>query len=173
MPPGDRSLRRDLAVAAVLCVFGALVMVLARGIPLAVSTDPLGPRAFPFVLGAGIALCGFLLGGGVLLFRGQSGQRAILSDASVEDDVVAGPFSSGRFIGALAATAGYLAVFERVGYLVATPLYVSTIMLLHGGAGRRDFLVAPVAATVALYVMFRFGLLIPIPDGILEGIVPW
>jgi putative tricarboxylic transport membrane protein len=173
MPPAERTPGRDLIIALVLCAFGVLVMVLARGIPLGVSTDPLGPRAFPFALGAGIGLCGVLLAAGVLLFRGSgSGHRALLSDAGLEDDDAGGPFSPARFIGTIAATAVYLILFEPVGYLITTPLYVAVVMLLHGGAGPRAFLVAPFAATVALYVTFRFGLRIPIPDGILEGFLP-
>jgi len=71
----------------------------------------------------------------------------------------------------VAATALYLATFEPVGYLIATPLYVVAILLIHGGAPWRTLIVAPVVITSVLYVTFRFALRIPVPSGILEGIL--
>ena len=54
------------------------------------------------------------------------------------------------------------------GYLLATPLYFVAILLLQPGARARAFVAAPVLVTLALYAAFRFGLLIPVPDGLLE-----
>jgi hypothetical protein len=71
----------------------------------------------------------------------------------------------------MVTTAAYLAAFEPLGYLLATPPYVAAIMLIHGGAGRRALLMAPILTTVVLYATFRFGLLIPVPGGILEGVL--
>ena len=59
------------------------------------------------------------------------------------------------------------------GYLLATPLYVVAILLLQPGARARAFVAAPVLVTLALYAAFRFGLLIPVPDGLLEPWLPW
>lgn len=165
--------RRELVIAAFLVGFGGMVVALARRIPPGVSTDPLGPAAFPNALGWGIGLCGLLLGAAKLVFRGQAARVGVLSDAGPDDDASAegGPFSPARLIGAIAATAAYLAVFTPLGYLVATPLYVLAIMLICGGAGRRALLIAPLAVTAALYASFRYGLLIPIPAGLLEGLL--
>jgi len=165
--------RRELVIAAFLTVFGGAVVVQARQIPPGVFTDPLGPAAFPTALGWGIAVCGLLLGAATLVFRGQASRAGVLSDAGPDDDASGegGPFSPARLIGAIAATAVYLAAFTPLGYLVATPLYVVVIMLIHGGAGKRALLLAPFLVTAALYATFRYGLLIPVPAGILEGIL--
>lgn len=167
--------RRELAIAAGLVVFGLAVVGQARQIPPGVSTDPLGPAAFPIALGCAIAICGALLGAATLAFRGRPAlDTAVLADATPDDDSATaptGPFSPARLIGAIAATAAYLAVFTRLGYLLSTPLYVAAIMRIHGGATSRSLLIAPVLVTAALYATFRFGLLIPVPDGILEPLL--
>jgi hypothetical protein len=148
-----------------------VVITLARRIPPGIPTDPLGPRAFPLALGAGIALCGLLLGAATLVFRGQPGHVGTLIDANPDEEAEEGPFSPARLVGAVLVTAAYLAAFERLGYLFATPPYVAAIMLIHGGARGRALLIAPLLTTVALYATFRFGLLIPVPDGILEAML--
>ncbi len=160
---------RELVIAVFLVAFGGAVVALSGKIPPGVPTDPLGPAAFPTALGAGIGLCGLLLGAATLAFRGQPGRAGPLSDADPDEAVEAGPFSPARLVGAVVATAAYLIAFEPLGYLIATPLYVAAAMLIHGGAGRRTLLVAPLLVTAALYATFRFGLLIPVPGGVLEG----
>ena len=164
---------RELVLAAFLVVSGGVVVVLSGEIMLGVQTDPLGPRFFPIALGAGIALCGLLLAAVEILFRGEPSMAGPLSDASPEGEEDAGPFSPARFVGAIAATALYVAAFDALGYLLATPPYIAAILLIHGGTRTRALLITPFVVTIALYVTFRFGLLIPVPDGPLEGILPW
>ncbi len=170
---GRNIIRRELAVAAFLLAFGGAVIAVAGTIEPGVQTDPLGPRAFPIALGAGIALCGLLLGVAALVLRGQPGHAGALADPSPGEEAEGGPFSPTRLIGAIVATAAYTAAFGPLGYLLATPPYVAAIILIHGGARRRSLLVAPLLVTLVLYVTFQFGLLIPVPGGILEGILPW
>lgn len=163
--------RRELALAAFLVAFGGAVLAVARTIPPGVPTDPLGPRAFPIALGAGIVACGVLLGAAWLLLGSQPARMGLLSDAEPEEDAEVGPFSPIRLLGAVLATAAYLGAFEPVGFLLTTPLYVAVIMGIHGGVTRRTLLLAPPLTTIVLYATFRFGLLIPVPMGILEGIL--
>jgi len=169
----NSTVRRELVIATFLIAFGGAVVAQARQIPPGVTTDPLGPAAFPTALGWGIVACGLLLGAATLVFRGQAGRAGVLADATPDDDASGegGPFSPARLVGAIVATAAYLAAFTPLGYLLATPLYVVVIMLIHGGAGTRALLLAPFLVTAALYATFRYGLLIPVPAGILEGIL--
>lgn len=169
---GQVNTRRELAVAAFLVAFGGAVMLLARQIWPGVPTDPLGPRAFPAALGAGILLCGLLLGVAVLLFRGLPERTGAFIESGPQEEQ-AGPFSPVRLVGAVIATGAYIAAFEPIGYLLATPVYVAAIALIHGATPRRALLVAPLLTTVALYVAFRFGLRIPVPEGLLEMLLPW
>lgn len=164
--------RKDVTAAAVLVAFGAFVVMIGLKIPLGVATDPLGPRTFPVALGAGIALCGVLLVIGMLFFRRAPAGAGpgLLADMNPEDETAAdaGPFSLTRLVGAVAITAAYLAAFEPVGYLPSTWVYVLALMLLHGGAPGRSLVTTPPIVTLVLYLTFKFGLKIPIPEGILD-----
>ncbi|HSF20735.1 MAG TPA: tripartite tricarboxylate transporter TctB family protein [Burkholderiales bacterium] len=160
-------------MAAFLVAFGGVIVALSLEIPPGVQTDPLGPRFFPIALGAGIALCGLLLAAAEIFVHGEPAVPAPLSDASPEGEEDAGPFSPARFVGAIGATALYVAAFDPLGYLLSTPPYIAAILLMHGGTRARALLITPFVVTIALYVTFRFGLLIPVPDGPLEGILPW
>jgi putative tricarboxylic transport membrane protein len=167
------ALRRELIAAAALIAFGVWIVSVALKIPLGVATDPLGPRTFPAALGAGIALCGILLAGGVLFFRGKGAHVRLSVEPDPEDEGGAGgPFSPGRLAGAIVATAAYLAAFEPLGYLLATTAYVLVLMLLHGGAPARSLAINPPVVTVVLYAVFKFGLLIPVPPGVLAPLLP-
>lgn len=164
--------RRDAAVAAVLVGLGVGVIALALQVPSGVETDPLGPRAFPVVLGAAIAACGLLLGATAFLGDRWSASAPVFVE-SADDADEGGRLAPWRLVGAIAATAAYLVAFERLGYLLATPVYAAAILLLQPDVRARALLTAPVLVTVALYAAFRFGLLIPVPDGILESWLPW
>ena len=165
--------RRDLVVAAVLVLVGLAVIGLALRVEPGVETDPLGSRAFPLALGAGIAVCGLLLGASTALGDRWATSAAVFLESADDDASEGGLLSPWRLIGAIGLTAAYLIAFERLGYLLATPAYVVAILLLQTGTVGRAFLTAPVFVTVALYAAFRFGLLIPVPDGILESWLPW
>lgn len=167
--------RKDVIAATVLVAFGAFVVIIGLKIPLGVATDPLGPRTFPVALGAGIALCGVLLVAGLLLFRRAPAGAGpgLLADMDPEDEAAAdaGPFSLRRLVGAVAITAAYLAAFEPVGYLPSTWVYVLALMMLHGGAPGRSLLSTPPIVTLVLYLTFKYGLRIPVPEGILAPLL--
>lgn len=165
--------RRDVAVAVALVLLGAGAMGLALGVEPGVQTDPLGPRAFPLGLGAAIAVCGLLLSVAAVLGDRWTASATVLAESDSKDGDEAGPLLPWRLGGAIVATAAYIALFEPLGYLLATPGYLVAILLLHDGVRARALLTAPILVTLALYASFRFGLLIPVPDGILEGLLPW
>jgi len=157
---------REVIVASGLVALGALIAALALNtISLGVQTDPLGPRAMPVALGGGMALCGLLLLAGKFV---RPATRPVLLLEGPSDSEDAGPFSPSRLVAVIVATAIYVAAFEPLGYLLATPLYVAALLLIHGAVPRRALLAAPILITVALYAGFRLGLNVPLPGGILE-----
>jgi putative tricarboxylic transport membrane protein len=171
MPHPDGARRRELGVAGLLIGLAIAVVLLGLRIPSGVQTDPLGPRVFPLALGVAIGLCGVLLAVTTLVpGRFTTGLPAFVESAGGDG---AAPFSPGRLVAAVGITAAYLFTLETLGYLLATPLYVAALALVHGGASRRTLVAAPVLLAAAFYAAFRFGLLIPVPDGVLEGWLPW
>jgi putative tricarboxylic transport membrane protein len=161
---------REVSVAIGLVALGALIAVLALNtIGPGVQTDPLGPRAMPVALGGGMALCGLLL----LVGRAvrPAPRPALLAEGPSEIEDV-GPFSPSRLLLVIVATAVYVAAFEPLGYLLATPPYVAALLLIHGAVPQRALLAAPVLVALALYAGFRLGLNVPLPGGILETLFP-
>jgi putative tricarboxylic transport membrane protein len=174
MTPPDGVRRRELGVAGFLIGLAIAIVVLGLRIPPGVQTDPLGPRVFPLALGAAIGLCGVLLAVTTLApGRFTTATPVFLESGGDDDSAAAGTFSAGRLLAAIGITAAYVAAFEPLGYLVATPLYVAALALVHGGISRGALVTAPVLLAAALYAAFRFGLLIPVPDGVLERWLPW
>jgi putative tricarboxylic transport membrane protein len=174
MVPPDGARRRELGVAGLLIGLAVAIVVLGLEIPPGVATDPLGPRVFPLALGGAIGLCGVLLAVTTLApGRFTTAMPVFVESAGDDDSASPGTFSPGRLVAAIVLTALYVAAFEPLGYLLATPLYVAALALVHGGASRGGLLVAPVLLAAAFYAAFRFGLLIPVPDGILERWLPW
>jgi putative tricarboxylic transport membrane protein len=172
--PLDGARRRELGVAGFLIGLAIAIVVLGLQIPPGVQTDPLGPRVFPLALGAAIGLCGVLLAVTTLApGRFATAPPVFLESGGDDDSAAAGTFSPGRLVAAIGITAAYVAAFEPLGYLVATPLYVAALALVHGGVSRGALVTAPVLLAGAFYAAFRFGLLIPVPDGVLERWLPW
>jgi putative tricarboxylic transport membrane protein len=159
-------------MAVALIALAAAIVALSLSIAPGVRTDPLGPRVFPLALGAAIGLSGCVLAVATL----APGRRAAPAPVLVEEggaESAPATLSPGRLVAAVVATAAYVASFEPVGYLLATPAYVAAILLVHGGASRRALLTAPILVTAAFYAAFRFGLLVPVPGGVLERWLPW
>lgn len=164
--------RRDLAIAGALVGIGLVVIGLALRIDPGVQTDPLGPRMFPLAMGGAIGVCGLLLAICATVPGRWTTPSPILAETSGEEEDP-GEFSPARLAAAVIFTGAYLAAFEPIGYLLATPPYVAAIVLLHGSARWRALVVPPLLLTVAFYAAFRFGLLIPVPDGLLETWLLW
>lgn len=159
---------REFVVAGGLIAFGLFVTALTMNtVASGVQTDPLGPLALPVALGAGMALCGLLLLIGRFV---RTAPRPILIAEGPGEDEDPGPVSPARLIGAIVATAAYVAVLEPLGHVLATPLYVVSLLLIHGAVPRRARVVAPVVITAVLYAGFRLGLGVPLPGGVLETV---
>ncbi len=66
----------------------------------------------------------------------------------------------------------YTLLLEPLGFLVATPLAVGALLRIVGGRGALHAAVAAVAFTAAIFVFFRYGVNIVLPEGLLRGISP-
>lgn len=122
-------------------------------------SDPLGPQAFPRLLGIGVLLtCVALL---IEILR----ERALAEKSAAPG----APESThyGVVIGTTVWTAFYFAVFEWLGYAVSTSLYLLVLMAWF----RRDRWVSNALTAVIFsfgsYVMFTRLLLVTLPQGFL------
>ena len=135
----------------VALVFGAAIAVEAQRIA-DPGADVIGPGAFPFWLGLIIAACGV-----ALCVRGLGAGRE-------------GREPPVRWL-ALAASVVLLVAYAhslaRLGFLVATALFVAAALALLGERGLVRLALAGVAVSVAVFVLFGLVLGVDLPKGLL------
>jgi putative tricarboxylic transport membrane protein len=73
--------RREAALGTFAAALGVTVLVVARGFPGGSAYDALGPRLLPYIVGAGLGLCGLSILAGA--FRGRKGEHEALDLAPV------------------------------------------------------------------------------------------
>ncbi|HEX6150886.1 tripartite tricarboxylate transporter TctB family protein [Nocardioides sp.] len=164
-PPAAEPKRIDKAqygLALALLVVGVLTIVDARGLEVGFG-DPIGPRLFPYVIGAGMIVLSVLL-----------------AFATARGDVAEG--EAGEDVD-LTSPADWVTVGKLVGILVLNLLLVNLVgwaitgALLFAGAawtlGSKSFLgdliVGAVLSVASWYFFWFLG--VPLPAGLLDGIL--
>jgi len=156
-----RSLRAETALAACTIV-GALIYLWADTmLPTTRIGDPLGPKAFPALVGGGLVLSGILL----LLETWKKRRSPEFARAAVALQL---PVDWRRQIilcAMVAWTALYYLVFDALGYLLATPLFLLGLLShFHRGHHVANAVVA-VGFTAVVYALFTLLLGVPLPTG--------
>jgi putative tricarboxylic transport membrane protein len=141
--------RADRISGACLMVLGLAVGAEASTFEVAFLTDPVGPKALPYLSAA------IFFGAGVLLLA-RPGPPPIWPGRRV----------LARMAGATAAFLLYGLVLRPLGFTVATTLAVGTLSTLFGGPVRRSF-AAALALSVVLWYLFVWVLGLPLPLGAL------
>ena len=151
------------AFAAVLAVVGIYTLVDARGLTVGFG-DPVGPRVFPYVIGAGMILLAVLLA--------LATARGDVAEGEAGEDVD------------LTSPADWPTVAKLVGVLLLNVLFVNLLgwavtgALLFAGCAwalgsrtlLRDLIVGAVLSVGSWY-FFYVGLDVPLPPGILDGLL--
>ncbi len=160
---GQATDRAQYGLAAVLAVVGIYTIIDARGLNVGFG-DPIGPRVFPYVIGAVMLLLAVLLA--VATSRGDVPQ----AEEGEDVDLTTPP--------------DWLTVAKLVGILVLNLLLVNVLgwaitgALLFAGCAwalgsrtlLRDVIVGAVLAVGSWY-FFYVGLGVPLSPGILDGIL--
>lgn len=121
--------------------------------------DPLGPKAFPNMLGAGL-----LIGAAMLLAEIIRGRR----NAAASDGKSSKLEAHHGVVAAVAAgTAAYIVAFEPLGYVISTAAYL--LVLTHFFNKGRHLMNALTGVLFALfsYLLFTKALGVNLPAGIL------
>ncbi|GAA5151039.1 tripartite tricarboxylate transporter TctB family protein [Nocardioides marinquilinus] len=161
--PGHPVDRAQYVLAAVLLVVGVYTIVDARGLTVGFG-DPIGPRVFPYAVGAGMVVLSVVLA--VATARGD------VAEAEGGEDVD------------LTAPADWLTVAKLVGVLVLAMLLVNLLGWAITGAALfagcawalgsrtpvRDVVVGAVLSVGSWY-FFYVVLDVPLPPAILDGIL--
>jgi putative tricarboxylic transport membrane protein len=154
--PTDRA---EIAVAAAAIALGVFVLAGSASISLGAGYDRIGPRFFPYVVGAGLVLSGAFLGLGA--WRGSTPEPSHPHDET-----------SGR--AALTVTLALVAsvlLLERAGFILTSALLFW--LVARAFQSRRPWRDAVVGAllSVFVYVAFTRGLGLVLPRGLLDGVL--
>lgn len=74
---------------------------------------------------------------------------------------------TGRMVAIFAVLIAYVLLLEPVGFILTTLACALLVMLIMGERKWFMLVLIPIALSAALYLIFRFGLNIPLPKGIL------
>lgn len=142
-----RSRLADRVAGAILVVVGFAVGVEASTFNVSFPTDPVGPKALPY-----LSALVFVGAGAVLSARPGPGapwpHRSVLL----------------RMVGAVAAFGAYAALIAPLGFVVATTATVSALSILFGGPWKKA-VAAAVTLSAVLWYLFVWALGLPLPLG--------
>ncbi len=149
----------DRVIFVCILVLAAIYFYATAQIPTLEIGDPLGPKAFPRLLGIGLLITA------AMLFMEMWRARKTPPEATSQ------PFGDRRHlmvVGAVVAcTAVYLAVFTLLGYVIATSIYLVVLMaFFHPGKWTANILTS-VLFCIGSYLMFTKLLGVSLPPGVL------
>ncbi|QTJ69219.1 tripartite tricarboxylate transporter TctB family protein [Rhodococcus sp. ZPP] len=160
--------KRDLAqfiVCAVMLTVGVFLIVDALTLSAGFAeVDPVGPRLFPLAVGIGLLVLTAILA--VAILRGSTGE------ADGGEDVDLDSSSDWRTVGLLVGLfAATIALIDFLGWAITgTFLFAGAATILGSRHWVRNIAIGAVLGFGSFYA-FYVGLGIPLPAGILDGIL--
>ncbi|MHB1198792.1 MAG: tripartite tricarboxylate transporter TctB family protein [Polaromonas sp.] len=142
----------DRILGAVCVLVAAGMAWAAQGYAAAISYEPVGPRAFPLLLSGLMGVAGLWL-----VFKPGVGKSAAAFDAGNATRIG---------ISALSIMA-YAALFQTLGFIVATTLVALPVGMAFGGRWKQSLL-GGLGLGVALFFLFDKLLDVVLPTGVLS-----
>ncbi|BBY15437.1 tripartite tricarboxylate transporter TctB family protein [Mycolicibacterium litorale] len=164
----DKAKRVDRAqylICAVLAVVGVFLIVDALRLTAGFAkVDPVGPRAFPIAIGAVLILLAVILA--VAIPRGSVGE------ADAGEDVDPEAPSDWRTVGLLVGLfVAVIVLVKPLGWVITgTLLFAGAVSVLGNRHWVRNIAIGLALSLVSFYAFYS-GLGIPLPAGILDGIL--
>jgi putative tricarboxylic transport membrane protein len=146
-------------LAIVVVVIATIYLIADAGLPTARIGDPLGPKAFPALVGGGLILSAVLL-----LFETWSKRRALV-DTKEERRNRDEKHLYLVMIGMVAWSALYYFFFETAGYLIATPVFLFGLLSYFNPRRYLTNVLVAVGFTAVVYLLFSILLGVPLPAG--------
>lgn len=164
--PQERSVdKAQYLVCAVLVLVGAFLiydaLTLAEGFA---KVDPVGPRMFPIVIGVGLIVLAVLLA--IAIPRGSTGEEEGGED--IDTSTPADWRTVGLLVGLFVAV---IVLVVPLGWAITgTLLFAGAATILGSRHYIRNLVIGAVLAVGSFYAFYS-GLGIPLPAGILDGIL--
>jgi putative tricarboxylic transport membrane protein len=154
-----RALRADFLLAAAVVIVAAIYLLADAGLPTARIGDPLGPKAFPALVGGGLILSALLL-----VFETLNKRRA-LEDRKTEPRTRDEKHLFLVMIGMVVWSGLYYYVFETLGYLIATPVFLLGLLSYFNHRKYLTNILVALGFTGVVYLLFSILLGVPLPSG--------
>lgn len=154
--------RSQYLLAAALLVVGVYTIIDARGLNVGFG-DPVGPRVFPYLIGAGMIVLAVLLA--IATARGDVAQ----AEAGEDIDLTTPPdwLTVGKLVGIFVLN---LLLVNVLGWAITGALlFAGSAWALGSRTPLRDVLVGAVLAVGGWYFFYALG--VPLTPGILDGIL--
>ncbi|RBY91307.1 tripartite tricarboxylate transporter TctB family protein [Blastococcus sp. TF02A-30] len=168
-PPGEQPGRNtgELVMAGLLAALGLYLVLDAGSIAVPGSSNQVGPRFFPYLVGGVVLATGIALG--VRVWRGDQGP----ADESEDVDPTAGTSWQAVAIISVAFLAHALLI-NVVGWPLAVTLMFATVAWALGARGIVRPLIAGGIAAVVVWIVFVKALNVALPGGtLLEWATDW
>jgi putative tricarboxylic transport membrane protein len=149
-------MRSDLVVAGVSGALAIAYLLGTQSIPSIDIGDPLGPRAFPILIG----LC-LLLASVLLVFESKQAKQPAAAGALKH------LLTDRKVLGTLAAMLVFALVFERLGYLLSIGLFMLALTNLVHRRHRLLNVAVSIGFAVVSYLLFDKLLGVILPQGML------
>jgi putative tricarboxylic transport membrane protein len=162
--PGEHPVdKAQYGLAAALAAVGVYTLIDARGLNVGFG-DPVGPRVFPYVIGAGMILLAAALA--VATSRGDVGEAEAGED--IDPTSPADWTTVGKLVGIMLLN---LLLVNILGWAITGAfLFAGCAWALGSRTLVRDLIVGAVLSVGSWY-FFYSGLDVPLPPGILDGVL--
>lgn len=160
-----KSIKGDIGLAVCVFAVAAVYLVLDMQLPEVRLSDPLGPKAFPALVGVGLIASALLL---LLETRGKRKARPNAEARKAAAHVESAPrVQPTVLIGMVVWAVIYYTCFEPVGYLISTSVFMFGLLCYFNR--KRHLINICVAVGVALLFDLLFSKLlgVPMPTGLL------
>lgn len=149
----------DRVIFVCIIVLAAVYFYATAQIPTLEIGDPLGPKAFPRLLGIGILITAAMLFMEIWRARKTPPEDASQPSGDRRHLIVVGAV--------VACTAAYLAVFTLLGYVIATSIYLLVLTAYFNRGKWTANILTSVLFSLGSYLMFTKLLGVSLPRGVL------
>lgn len=149
----------DRVIFICIIVVAAVYFYATSQIPTLEIGDPLGPKAFPRLLGIGLLITAALLFMEIWRARKTPPEETSEPSGDRRHLIVVGAV--------VACTAVYLAVFTLLGYVIATSIYLVVLTAYFNRGKWTANILTSVLFCIGSYLMFTKLLGVSLPQGVL------
>lgn len=147
--------RADIGVGIGLIIFGTWVFWYSSAYRKTVIYI-YGPNFFPQVLSILLGICGI-----ILIIRAKKGDVLPKTDRIDLHGFL-------RMVIAIGFCVGYLFLMQVIGFAMGTSVFLFVLMTFLGQQGLMKRIMSSVAASLIVWAIFRYFLVIPLPMGMFE-----